>query len=151
VGRASGLLVLSNAILVLEALESQRFFFECEYEKSQTHILPGTIIPEEPKMDKRILVITQYGLGSPYAGNRARMQRLFEDLREIGYLIHLADVKMPDPELQTTLPYVDAHVMRFKRTPVKSSVLARIQVKIRASSAEFVGSIWLGKIAKLMI
>jgi glycosyltransferase involved in cell wall biosynthesis len=82
-------------------------------------------------MDKRILVITQYGVGSPYAGNRARMHRLFEDLREIGYAIHLADVLMPDTEVHTTLPYVDAHVHRFKRAAANRSLQSRIQAKLR--------------------
>lgn len=91
-------------------------------------------------MDNRVLFITQYGVGPPFAGNRSRIQRLLEDLRELGFEIHLADVLMPDHELSTTLPYVDGHIHRFKNTAHDRSVLARAKRKFRTF-----GSNWMKK------
>lgn len=81
-------------------------------------------------LDKRLLVIADIGVGPPHHGNRSRMKAVLTALRDLGYEIHFAGVKMDPTEREATRPHVDKWVADFEVPQRLSHFPVRIQTQI---------------------
>jgi glycosyltransferase involved in cell wall biosynthesis len=85
---------------------------------------------------RRILVISEIGCGPPYAGNRARMKSLLQEVKALGYEIDFAGVDLTQQEMVETKRLVDRWVASFNKT-VTPTLWNRICKKF----AKFLGCI----------
>lgn len=63
--------------------------------------------------DRRILVISRIGIPPPNGGNRVRSAALLRELRQLGYEVHFAGIRMPPEEKAATRAVVDEWVWDF--------------------------------------
>jgi glycosyltransferase involved in cell wall biosynthesis len=69
-------------------------------------------------MAGKILIISEFGCGPPYYGNRTRMRTLIAELRALGYSIDFAGVRFSAEEKAATLPHIDCWVHSFDEPAV---------------------------------
>jgi glycosyltransferase involved in cell wall biosynthesis len=69
-------------------------------------------------MAKKILIISEFGCGPPYYGNRTRMRTLIAELRALGYTIDFAGVRFSPEEKAATIPHIDRWVHSFDEPAV---------------------------------
>ncbi len=76
--------------------------------------MPDAPMLEPDPSDPRILIISPVGGPPPNHGNRARVAALLRELRQLGYVVHFAGIRIKAPEKTGTLPLVDEWVWDFK-------------------------------------